>query len=43
MAKMAPLERLGQPIDIANAISFLLGHDGLWVNFQVVRVNGGFA
>lgn len=43
LAKMAPLERLGQPIDIANAISFLLGHDGLWVNSQVVRVNGGFA
>lgn len=43
LAKVSPLERLGQPIDIANAISFLLGKDGAWVNSQVVRVNGGFA
>lgn len=43
LAKMAPLERLGQPIDIANAISFLLGMDGMWMNSQVIRVNGGFA
>ena len=43
LAKISPLERLGQPIDIANAISFLLGKDGAWVNSQVVRVNGGFA
>ena len=42
LAKVSPLERLGQPIDIANAISFLLGKDGAWVNSQVVRVNGGF-
>jgi 3-oxoacyl-[acyl-carrier protein] reductase len=40
---MAPLERLGQPEDIANAVCFLLGPDGGWVNSQVVRVNGGFA
>jgi 3-oxoacyl-[acyl-carrier protein] reductase len=43
LAKVSPLERLGQPIDIANAVSFLLGTDGAWVNSQVVRVNGGFA
>jgi 3-oxoacyl-[acyl-carrier protein] reductase len=43
LAKMSPLERLGQPVDIANAVSFLLGKDGGWVNSQVVRVNGGFA
>jgi 3-oxoacyl-[acyl-carrier protein] reductase len=43
LTKMAPLERLGQPEDIANAISFLAGPDGGWVNSQVVRVNGGFA
>jgi len=43
LAKLSPLERLGQPIDIANAVSFLLGKDGAWVNSQVVRVNGGFA
>lgn len=43
LAKMSPLERLGQPVDIANVVSFLLGEDGGWVNAQVVRVNGGFA
>ncbi|MNT67582.1 3-oxoacyl-[acyl-carrier-protein] reductase FabG [compost metagenome] len=42
LAKMSPMERLGQPVDIANAISFLVGRDGGWVNSQVVRVNGGF-
>lgn len=41
-AKMAPLERLGQPVDIANAVSFLVGKDGGWINSQVIRVNGGF-
>lgn len=39
----APLERLGQPDDIAAAVSFLTGADGAWVNAQVLRVNGGFA
>lgn len=43
LAKMPPLERLGEPADIANAVSFLLGNDGGWVNSQVIRVNGGFA
>jgi 3-oxoacyl-[acyl-carrier protein] reductase len=43
LAKMAPLERLGQPTDIAKTVSFLVGDDGAWVNAQVIRVNGGFA
>jgi len=41
--KLAPLERLGQPEDIANVVSFLAGPDGGWVNGQVLRANGGFA
>ena len=41
LAKMAPLERLGQPADIANAVAFLAGDDGAWVNGQTLRVNGG--
>jgi 3-oxoacyl-[acyl-carrier protein] reductase len=41
LAKMAPLERLGQPSDIANVVSFLAGPDAAWVNGQVLRVNGG--
>src|SRR3954447_15602011 len=43
LAKMAPIERLGTPEDICNAVSFLAGPDGGWVNAQVFRVNGGFA
>jgi len=43
LAKMAPMERLGTPEDIADAVSFLAGPDGSWVNAQVFRVNGGFA
>ena len=41
ISKLAPLERLGQPEDIANAVAFLAGPDGAWVNGQVLRVNGG--
>lgn len=41
--KMVPLERLGQPEDIAGIVSFLAGPDGAWVNAQILRANGGFA
>lgn len=42
-SKLAPLERLGQPEDIASVVSFLASPDGAWVNGQVLRANGGFA
>ncbi len=41
LAKQPPLERLGTPTDIANAVAFLVGEEGDWVNGQVLRVNGG--
>ena len=41
LARLAPLERLGQPQDIANTVAFLAGPDGGWINGQVLRVNGG--
>jgi 3-oxoacyl-[acyl-carrier protein] reductase len=41
LSKLAPLERLGQPADIASVVAFLAGPDGGWVNAQVLRVNGG--
>lgn len=40
---MLPLERLGQPEDIARVASFLLSVDGGRVNAQVIRANGGSA
>jgi 3-oxoacyl-[acyl-carrier protein] reductase len=41
LAKAAPLERLGEPRDIAGTVAFLAGPDGAWVNGQTLRVNGG--
>lgn len=41
MFRMAPLERLGQPADIAGTVAFLAGPDGGWINGQVLRANGG--
>lgn len=43
ITKMAPLERLGQPDDIASVVSFLAGPDGAWVNGQTLFANGGAA
>ena len=40
-AKQAPLERLGQPDDIASTVAFLVSPEGSWVNGQTLRVNGG--
>ncbi|MEM5434824.1 SDR family oxidoreductase [Paraburkholderia diazotrophica] len=42
-AKMPPLQRLGQPEDIASVVSFLAGPDSAWVNGQILRANGGLA
>lgn len=41
LTKLAPLERLGSPEDIANAVAFLAGPDGGWINGQILRANGG--
>ena len=37
LRKLPPLERLGQPEDIAGVVSFLAGPEGGWVNGQVRR------
>ncbi|WDZ95996.1 SDR family oxidoreductase [Herbaspirillum sp. WKF16] len=42
LRKLAPLERLGEPEDIARVVSFLAGPDGAWINSQVLRANGGY-
>ena len=41
LAKAAPLERLGTPEDIANAVALLASPDGAWINGQTLRANGG--
>lgn len=40
-AQRSPLERLGQPDDIAGTVAFLVSPEGSWVNGQILRVNGG--
>jgi 3-oxoacyl-[acyl-carrier protein] reductase len=42
LAKLAAMERLGTPDDIANFVSFLAGPQGGWINAQTVRANGGY-
>jgi 3-oxoacyl-[acyl-carrier protein] reductase len=42
LAQASPLERLGQPQDIAEAVAFLAG-PARWVNGQVLFANGGLA
>jgi len=40
LAAQPPLERLGEPADIAEVVAFLAG-PGHWINGQILRVNGG--
>ena len=42
LAHAAPLERLGTPADVTEAVAFLAG-PARWVNGQVIYVNGGLA
>ncbi|EAE7685265.1 SDR family oxidoreductase [Listeria monocytogenes] len=42
LAKATPLERLGQPEDVAETVAFLAG-PARWVNGQVIFTNGGLA
>lgn len=40
-AKLSPFERIGTPIDIINVINFLISPDAVWINGQVIKINGG--
>lgn len=42
LAKAVPLERLGEPSDIAETVAFLAG-PARWVNGQTIFANGGLA
>jgi 3-oxoacyl-[acyl-carrier protein] reductase len=41
--KMIPARRVGQPEEVAGAVSFLIGDDAAYVTRQVISVNGGMA
>ena len=43
LANMPPLQRLGEPGDIASVVGFLVSPAAGWVNGQVLRANGGLA
>jgi 3-oxoacyl-[acyl-carrier protein] reductase len=40
LRNMSPLERLGEPADIAEAVAFLAG-PARWINGQIIYANGG--
>lgn len=42
-AAMPPLERLGEPQDIAEVVAFLASAASGWINGQTLRANGGIA
>lgn len=42
MAGVLPLGRMGEPDDIAGAVSFLVSDDASWITGQVLFVDGGY-
>ena len=41
--KMIPARRVGQPEEVAAAVSFLISEDAAYITRQVISVNGGMA
>jgi 3-oxoacyl-[acyl-carrier protein] reductase len=41
MQKRNPLRKIGEPIDVANAVCFLLTAESAWVSGQIIAVDGG--
>ena len=39
--KQIPIQRMGKPTDIANAVSFLISEDASYITGQVINVDGG--
>jgi len=43
VAAIVPMQRLGEPADIADAVVFLASHEARWITGQVLQVAGGHA
>lgn len=41
MQKRNPLRKIGEPLDVANAVSFLLTAESAWVSGQIIAIDGG--
>jgi len=41
MQKRNPMQKIGEPLEIAKAVSYLLTEDSSWVTGQVLSVDGG--
>ena len=41
MAAGYPLQRLGEPADVAGPVAFLLSDDAAWITGQTVVIDGG--
>jgi 3-oxoacyl-[acyl-carrier protein] reductase len=43
MQKRNPLRKVGEALDVANAIVFLLGNESAWISGQTLAVDGGMS
>ncbi|MDP1801762.1 MAG: SDR family oxidoreductase [Bacteroidota bacterium] len=43
MQQRNPLRQVGNPLDVANAITFLLSEESAWVSGQVFSIDGGMS
>jgi 3-oxoacyl-[acyl-carrier protein] reductase len=43
MQKRNPMQKVGDPIDVANAVVFLLGKESGWISGQIMAVDGGMS
>lgn len=41
LASISPMNKLGEPDEIADTMAFLSSSDSRWVTGQIIRVNGG--
>ena len=43
LASMSVFDRIGEPVDVARIVSFLVSEEASWVTAQNIGANGGFA
>jgi 3-oxoacyl-[acyl-carrier protein] reductase len=43
MQKRNPMQKVGDALDVANAVVFLLGNESKWISGQIMAVDGGMS